>query len=48
MASTLLDINRAIISKARVLNPFSTAMKLLQDAEIGKAEKIEKRFECNN
>ena len=41
MASTLVDINRACTGQVRVLNPFSTAISIKQDAVIGKAEAIE-------
>ena len=41
MAVTLVDINKACTCKVRVLNPFSTAMSIKQDAVIGRAEPIE-------
>ncbi|KAH3786978.1 hypothetical protein DPMN_165097 [Dreissena polymorpha] len=43
MAATLVNINRAVTCKVRVLNPFSSNITLRHDAEIGEAEKIEKR-----
>ncbi|XP_053391563.1 uncharacterized protein LOC128554323 [Mercenaria mercenaria] len=42
MASTLVNINQATTCKVRVLNPFREEVSLKQDAEIGKAEKIER------
>ena len=42
MATTLIDVNRRPTCKVRVLNPFPTKVKLWQDAEIGRAEGIEK------
>lgn len=42
MASTLVNINRTTTCKVRVLNPYPTDMVLKQDAEIGKAERIER------
>ena len=42
MATTLVDVNRGPSCKLRVLNPFPTEVKFLQDAEIGRAERIEK------
>ncbi len=42
MASTLVDINSAATCHVRLLNPFPDERCLRQDAEIGKAEKIER------
>ncbi len=42
MASTLVDINQATTCRIRVMNPFPNEMGLRQDAEIGRAEKIER------
>ncbi len=42
MASTLVDINRSATCHVRLLNPFPDERCLRQDAEIGKAEKIER------
>ena len=42
MASTLVDINMGTTCKVRVLNPFSQDIILRQDAEIAKAERIDK------
>jgi transposase InsO family protein/DNA-binding MarR family transcriptional regulator len=42
MASTLVDINRSVACKVRVLNPFKHDCTLKQDAEIGRAERIER------
>ena len=41
MASVLVDINASTTCKVRVLNPFSHTVTLRQDAEVGRAEKIE-------
>ena len=41
MATSLVNINSGVTCKVRVLNPFSSEVILRQDAEIGKAEKIE-------
>ena len=40
MANVLVDINREVTSKVRVLNPFPTAVSIKQDAVIGQAEVI--------
>ncbi len=42
MASTLVDINSAATCQIRVMNPFPDEMDLRQDAEIARAEKIER------
>jgi hypothetical protein len=41
MASVLVDINASTTCKVRVFNPFSHTVTLRQDAEVGRAEKIE-------
>jgi hypothetical protein len=41
MASVLVDINASTTCKVRVLNPFAHTVTLRQDAEVGRAEKIE-------
>ena len=40
MANVLVDINREVTSKVRVLNPFPTSASIKQDAVIGQAEVI--------
>ena len=42
MASTLVNINQSPTCVIRLLNPFTTEVKLRQDAVIGSAEKIER------
>ena len=42
MACTLVNANQGPTCKIRILNPFPTEVTLKQDAEIGKAEKIER------
>ncbi|KAH3883837.1 hypothetical protein DPMN_007805 [Dreissena polymorpha] len=42
MAATLVNVNRALTCKVRVLNPFLSNVTLRHDADIGEAEKIEK------
>ncbi|KAH3840505.1 hypothetical protein DPMN_113955 [Dreissena polymorpha] len=39
MAATLVNINRAVTCKVKVLNPFSTSVTLRHHAEIGEAER---------
>ncbi|KAH3711575.1 hypothetical protein DPMN_071246 [Dreissena polymorpha] len=41
MAATLVNINRAVTCKVKVLNPFSTSVTLRHHAEIGEAERID-------
>ena len=41
MAATLVDLNNAVTSKVRILNPFPTAVSLRQDAVIGAAELVD-------
>ena len=41
MASTLVDINHSCTFKVRILNPFSTAISIKQNAVLGTAEPIE-------
>ena len=42
MASTLVNINQSPTCVIRLFNPFTTEVKLRQDAVIGSAEKIER------
>ena len=44
MSSTLIDINRACMSKVRVINPYPASMSITQATVIGQAEPIE----CNS
>ncbi|KAH3706090.1 hypothetical protein DPMN_065470 [Dreissena polymorpha] len=41
VVATLVNINRAVTCKIKVLNPFSTGVAMRQDAEIGKADRID-------
>ncbi len=42
MASALVDINKSTTCKIRLMNPFTEAVMLRQDAEVGIAERIER------
>ncbi|KAH3839557.1 hypothetical protein DPMN_112989 [Dreissena polymorpha] len=42
MGATLVDINKAVTCKVRVLNPQAADVALKQDAEIARAERIDR------
>ena len=41
MASTIVNMERAVTNKVRVLNQFPNEMKLYQDTVIGTAEQVQ-------